>query len=104
MRVLGQSWEGRGWSVRGGGELGGARSEPSFTFPKPLKRVRRSLKPSELRWEKIEIEFIFPATHPFKVVQFSGFACGAVVKNLPCNAGNAGWNPGWRTKIPHAGR
>ena len=32
--------------------------------------------------------------------------CGAMVKNLPHNAGNAGlgWglkNPGWGTKIPH---
>ena len=27
---------------------------------------------------------------------------GAVVKNLPSNAGDAGLIPGWRTKIPHA--
>ena len=53
--MLGQTWEGRGWLVRGGGELGGARSEPSFTFPKPLQRVSGSLKPSELSWKKIEI-------------------------------------------------
>ena len=26
----------------------------------------------------------------------------AVVKNPPCNAGDAGSVPGWGTKIPHA--
>ena len=25
-----------------------------------------------------------------------------MVKNLPCNAGDLGWIPGWGTKIPHA--
>ena len=25
-----------------------------------------------------------------------------MVKNLPCNAGDAGLIPGWGTKIPHA--
>ena len=27
---------------------------------------------------------------------------GPVVKNPPCNAGDAGSTPGWGTKIPHA--
>ena len=27
---------------------------------------------------------------------------GAVVKNPPSNAGDAGSSPGWATKIPHA--
>ena len=27
---------------------------------------------------------------------------GPVIKNLPCNAGDAGSIPGWGTKIPHA--
>ena len=32
-----------------------------------------------------------------------GSSLGAsVVKNLPCNAGDTGWNPGRGTKIPHA--
>ena len=31
-----------------------------------------------------------------------GFPGGPVVKNLPCNAGDAGSIPGQRTKIPHA--
>ena len=30
-----------------------------------------------------------------------GFPDGAVVKNLPCNAGDASLIPGWETKIPH---
>ena len=30
------------------------------------------------------------------------FPHGPVVKNLPCNAGDAGSIPGWRTKISHA--
>ena len=30
------------------------------------------------------------------------FPGGPVVKNLPSNAGDAGWIPGWGTKIPHA--
>ena len=30
------------------------------------------------------------------------FPGGSVVKNLPANAGDAGWFPGWETKIPHA--
>ena len=30
------------------------------------------------------------------------FPGGAVVKNLPCNAGDVGSIPGWETKIPHA--
>ena len=29
------------------------------------------------------------------------FPGGPVVKNLPCNAGDAGSIPGWGTKIPH---
>ena len=29
------------------------------------------------------------------------FPGGRVVENLPCNAGDAGSIPGWRTKIPH---
>ena len=31
-----------------------------------------------------------------------GFAGGAMVKNLPSNAGEVGLIPGWETKIPHA--
>ena len=31
-----------------------------------------------------------------------GFPGGPVVKNLPCNAGDAGSIPGWGTKIPHS--
>ena len=27
---------------------------------------------------------------------------GLVVKNLPCNAGDSGSIPGWKTKIPYA--
>ena len=30
------------------------------------------------------------------------FPGGPEVKNLPCNAGDEGSIPGWRTKIPHA--
>ena len=30
------------------------------------------------------------------------FPGGPVVKNLPCNAGDLGLNPGQGTKIPHA--
>ena len=30
------------------------------------------------------------------------FPGGPVVKNLPSNAGDTGWIPGWGTKIPHA--
>ena len=30
------------------------------------------------------------------------FPGGPVVKNLPCNAGDTGLNPGQETKIPHA--
>ena len=48
--MLGQNWEGRGWSVRRGGKLGEARSEPGFTFPEPLQRVSGSLRPS---WKKL---------------------------------------------------
>jgi len=29
------------------------------------------------------------------------FPGGSVVKNLPANAGDAGWFPGWETKIPN---
>ena len=29
------------------------------------------------------------------------FPGGPVIKNLPCNAGDAGSIPGWGTKIPH---
>ena len=36
----------------------------------------------------------------FKYVNWD-FPGGPVVKNLPSNAGDAGSNPGWRTKIPH---
>ena len=31
-----------------------------------------------------------------------GLPCGPAVKNLPCNAGNAGSIPGRETKIPHS--
>ena len=34
--------------------------------------------------------------------QILGFPGGAVVENLPANAGNVGSIPSWRTKIPHA--
>ena len=35
--------------------------------------------------------------------QLSGdFPGGPVVKNLPSNAGDVGWIPGWGTKIPQA--
>ena len=30
------------------------------------------------------------------------FPGGPVGENLPCDAGNVGWIPGWGTKIPHA--
>ena len=33
---------------------------------------------------------------------FRGFPGGPVVKNLLCNAGDAGAIPGWGAKIPHA--
>ena len=39
---------------------------------------------------------------PFEDLKRKGFAGGPVVKNLPCNAGDAGLIPGQRTKIPHA--
>ena len=31
-----------------------------------------------------------------------GLPGGPVVKNPPCNSGDAGSTPGWGTKIPHA--
>ena len=31
-----------------------------------------------------------------------GFPGGPLVKNLPSNAGDVGWIPGWGTKIPLA--
>ena len=31
-----------------------------------------------------------------------GFPGGLLIKNLPCNAGDVGSSPGWRTKIPRA--
>ena len=34
-----------------------------------------------------------------KIKKFRG---GAVLKNLPCNAGNTGSIPRWRPRIPHA--
>ena len=34
-------------------------------------------------------------------VPCQNFPGGSVVKNLPANAGDAGWIPGWETKIPH---
>ena len=33
-----------------------------------------------------------------------GFPGGAVVENLPANAGGVGSVPGWGAKIPHASR
>ena len=33
---------------------------------------------------------------------YKGFPGGAVVENLPANAGDTGSIPGWGTKIPHA--
>ena len=33
---------------------------------------------------------------------YRDFPDGAVVKNLPCNAGDAGSIPGQGTKVPHA--
>ena len=32
----------------------------------------------------------------------TGFPCGPVAKNPPCNAGDTGSTPGQGTKIPHA--
>ena len=38
----------------------------------------------------------------FLNLQYGNFPSGPVVKNLPCNAGDAGLIPGGRTKIPYA--
>ena len=38
----------------------------------------------------------------FSVKTSGDFPGGAVVKNLPSNAGDMGSIPGWGTKIPHA--
>ena len=38
----------------------------------------------------------------FKSLEFGDFPGGPMVKNLPSNAGDMGWIPGWGTKIPHA--
>ena len=37
-----------------------------------------------------------------KVLLFSDFPDGPVVKNPPCNAGDVGLIPGQGTKVPHA--
>ena len=42
-----------------------------------------------------------PAKNALKVL-LRDFPGGPMVKNLPCNAGDTGLIPGWRTKIPPA--
>ena len=42
------------------------------------------------------------ALSSLKCKRVGDFPDGPVVKNLPCNAGDAGLIPGWGTKIPHA--
>ena len=39
---------------------------------------------------------------PLKTIVLRDFPGGPVVKNLPCNAGDASLIPGLGTKIPHA--
>ena len=57
----------------------------------------------ELKLRHNEILCCLFSLQTFKVVPFREFLSGPEVKNLVCNAGDAGLILGWRTKTPHAG-
>ena len=67
-------------------------------------RVERYKICSIIYWSEWSIWEVIPFRKGLKIQMDRDFPGGPVVKNLPCNAGDAGSIPGWGTKIPQAGQ